>query len=175
MLLPPRGRLLLTGSDGWGPRCRSGFRNRARGSGAGRRSCLDSGSSTCPRIAPTHPQQQPVAPRITNHFYSSPLSCKQEAAPHTHTPRGLFPRGLFTCTPPQKTVQIQPQCKERLWQGQGEPWVPWRGGAAPRGPQRRSVWGAEPPAAPSAHRQRALGGSRSQRWAGGVGSASNHN
>lgn len=133
MLLPPRGRLLLTGSDGWGPRCRSGFHNRARGSGAGRRSCLDLGYSTCPRIAPTHPQHQPVAPRITNHFYSSPPSCKQEAAPHTHTPRGLFPRGLFTCTPPQKTVQIQPQCKERLWQGQGEPWVPWRGEGSTQG------------------------------------------
>lgn len=136
MLLPPRGRLLLTGSDGWGPRCRSGFHNRAQGSGAGRRSCLGSGSSTCPQTSPTRPQHQPVAPRITNHFYSSSPSCKQEAPPPTHTHRGGSSQGGSSHPPPRKKqCKCSPSAKKGFGRGGGNPGCYGRGGSTQGTPE----------------------------------------
>lgn len=129
---------------GWGggKSCQLGFLSWTQGNGArtgpgGDGAGASTRSPPMGDAVPSPPRHQTAPPRITNYFYSLPptlVNKKQPpttTTPTTHSPppaapgsaaprRGLpFPRDLSTSISTPKNVEMQTQCKERLWRGGG--------------------------------------------------------
>lgn len=130
-----------------------------------------------PQLA-SHPHPLPsikqlhLVSQIT--FIPPPHGCKHRSRPPPPYPRSAashqgvpIPRGLFASICPTHPKNVQIQIKALAGGRGGTPGCHGEGGQYPGAPKAAGFGGAEPPAAPSAQRQRALEGSKPQRWAGG--------